>query len=307
MTSAARRNGLARDIVEAYRWQRRLGAAVFLEPFCHIVADPGHPDVWDVNHVDAVVAETDTEIESVFAAMEARLAHAETQVIHTDGFTSDVFLARLALDDFVERPVTIQMALLGALADRGAPVSLRPVSGDEDWEALLSLVIANHAERQDLADLGLTAAFSWRMTEVWRKKSPAYQLYLAIEDGTPVAYGGCAAAPGGVGMIEDLFTLPEARRRGVARGLIADFVDRLRGAGCRTVFLGALADDWPKRLYASLGFRPVGLARTWVREQARLKSWELRTVEPYRVASDRRPGPVSGSKTWSGEPFPCRR
>ena len=103
------------------------------------------------------------------------------------------------------------------------------------------------------------------MSEFWRKKSPAYTLYLAIENDAPVAYGGCAAAPGGVGMIEDLFTSPVARRRGVARGMIAAFVDRLRRAGCGTVFLGALAEDWPKRLYACLGFRPVGLARTWVR------------------------------------------
>jgi len=44
-------------------------------------------------------------------------------VIHTDCFTRDAFLARLALDDFEERPVTIQMAL----TDRGAPIELRPV------------------------------------------------------------------------------------------------------------------------------------------------------------------------------------
>jgi GNAT superfamily N-acetyltransferase len=219
--------------------------------------------------VDAVTAKTDAEIDTVFAAMEARLSHAETQVIHTDGFTSDALLARLALDDFVQRPATIQMALSGVLADHGAPVTLKPVVGRDDWEALLSLAIANHAERQDLADLGLTAAFSLQMTEVWRKKSPAYTLFLATENEAPIAYGGCAVAPRGVGMIEDLFTLPVARGRGVARGVIADFVARLRGAGCGTVFLGAVADDWPKRLYARLGFRPVTLARTWVRQGER--------------------------------------
>jgi len=35
--------------------------------------------------------------------------------------------------------------------------------------------------------------------------------------------------------------------------------------GCETLFLGALADEQAKRLYARLGFRPVGLARTWVK------------------------------------------
>ena len=108
MTPAPTRDDLARDIVAAYRWQRRLGAAVFAEPFCHIVADPAHPDVWDVNHVDAVTAETDAEIDTVLAAMEAHLAHAETQVIYSDRiFTPDAFLARLALEDFDLRPLAI--------------------------------------------------------------------------------------------------------------------------------------------------------------------------------------------------------
>ena len=63
---------------------------------------------------------TDTEIDAVFRATSWR-------VIHTDGFTPDAFLARLALNDFEERPVTIQMALQGELTDRGAPIELRPV------------------------------------------------------------------------------------------------------------------------------------------------------------------------------------
>ena len=34
----------------------------------------------------------------------------------------------------------------------------------------------------------------------------------------------------------------------------------------RTVCLGALASEQPKHLYARLGFRPLTLARAWVRE-----------------------------------------
>jgi predicted GNAT family acetyltransferase len=40
----------------------------------------------------------------------------------------------------------------------------------------------------------------------------------------------------------------------------------LRARGCEPIFLGALANDRPKRLYARLGFRPVTLARTWARK-----------------------------------------
>ncbi len=203
---------LPRLIAEAYRWQRRLGATLIAMPYCCIVADPERPDVWDVNHVDEVTAETDAEADAVFGAMEQRLAHAPWRVFHTDCCTSDVFLARLALDDFEERPATIQMALRAELARRGTPVELRPVVSDADWAALLGLVLANHGERSRGDDLDLPPAFSRQMVEVYRTKGDAYRFHLAIEDGAPVAYGAYAAAPNSAGMIEDLFTLPSARR-----------------------------------------------------------------------------------------------
>ena len=145
----------------------------------------------------------------------------------------DAFLARLALEDFEARSPTIQMALQAELARSGAPVELRPVVKDADWGALLGLVLANHGERSRGDDLDLPPEFSRQMVEVYRAKGGAYRFHLAIEDGAPVAY---AAAPNGAGMIEDLFTLPSARRRGVATGMIAEFAKRLGAAGCHTIF-----------------------------------------------------------------------
>jgi GNAT superfamily N-acetyltransferase len=257
---------LVRAIAEAYRWQRRLGNAQIASSHCHIVADLARPDVWDANHADEVTAQTDGEIDAVFAAMDEHLAHTPWRVVHTDCFTPDSFLARLALDDFEERPVTIQMALHGELTDRGAAVELRRVSSDADWVELLKLVIADHAEGRRTAGLELSEDFSAAVVAHYRAKSGAYHFHLAMQEDVPVAYGAHAAAPNGVGMIEDLFTLQSARRKGIATAMIAAFTDRLRADGCHTVFLGALANEQPKHLYARLGFRPLTLARAWVRE-----------------------------------------
>ena len=41
---------------------------------------------------------------------------------------------------------------------------------------------------------------------------------------------------------------------------------RLREEGCDAVFLDAHAGDTPKHLYARLGFAPVAVTRTWVKE-----------------------------------------
>lgn len=255
---------LAKNIAEAYRWQRRLGAHVIVEPHCCIVSNPACPDVWDLNHADEVTASSESEIEAVFAAMDAHLAHTPWRVVHTDRLTADLFLARLALEGFAERPAGILMALSGDLADRGLSLPLHAVQTDSDWDSLLTLVVANHAEGR----LDRTPGFSGKLVSAYRAKAPKFQFCLAMLDGSPVAYGAVAKAPNGVGVIEDLFTLPSARRRGIATGMIAAFVDRLRASGSSTIILGALATEDPKRLYARLGFRPVALLREWVRKIA---------------------------------------
>ncbi len=259
---------IGKAIAEAYRWQRRLGNTGLAATCCHIVANPSLSQVWDANHADAVTARTDLEIASVFAAMDAHLSHTPWRVVHTDCFTPDAFLGRLALDGFREQPVTIQMVLQGELSDKGPIVEIRPVLDDSDWRVMHSLVALDHAEGRRTAGLAVMPEFTTSMVSAYRAKRPHYHFNLIIQDGAPVAYGAYAIAPNGVGMIEDLFTLPTARRRGIATAMIAAFSDRLRASGCRVIFLGALASEQPKHLYARLGFCPVGLARSWVMKKA---------------------------------------
>ncbi|MFG3346683.1 GNAT family N-acetyltransferase [Streptomyces sp. NPDC048018] len=62
----------------------------------------------------------------------------------------------------------------------------------------------------------------------------------------------------GVAQIEDLVTAAAHLGRGHA-GVVLDTALRLAdAAGCTTVFLTALADDWPRHWYARRGFAPVG-------------------------------------------------
>ncbi len=257
---------LAHRIAGAYRWQRRLGNSLLALPHCGVVSNVGCPDVWDANHVDEVTAESAAEVNAVLQAMDDEFQHTRWRVAHTDRFTPDPFLARLALENFVERPITIQMVLHGDVSERGAAVDLRAVATDDDWEALLGLVLVDFAEGRRTGDLDLSPEFTASMVESYRAKAADYHFHLVICEGAPIAYGAYAIAPNRVGIIEDLFTLPAARRGGVATGLIAAFVDRLRGAGCDTVFIGAFASEQPKHLYARLGFRPIMLARTWTKE-----------------------------------------
>src|SRR4051812_7312091 len=92
-----------RAIVQAYRFQRRLGHRVIESSGCCIVANAAIPDVWDANHVDSVTAENEAQIQAVFAAMDEHLKHTRWRVVHTDCFTPERFLAWLGYRGFEER------------------------------------------------------------------------------------------------------------------------------------------------------------------------------------------------------------
>lgn len=254
-----------RLIAGAYRWQRRLGHRLIDLPHCTIVADPAKPDLWDANHADDVTATTDAEIDAVLAAMDEHLAHSDWRVVHSDAFTPDRFHARLAYLGFEERPVVVQMICdrLTPLGD--APIDLVEIVDDAGWAALTDLVRADVTEGKRTGGLNLDDSFVADMVANYRAKAPAYRFHLALLDGVPVAYGAMVAAPNGMGMIEDLFTLPSARRGGIASTMIAHFDAALRAEGCSGIFLGAVAEEEAKSLYFKLGFRPAMLSRCWVK------------------------------------------
>jgi GNAT superfamily N-acetyltransferase len=63
---------------------------------------------------------------------------------------------------------------------------------------------------------------------------------------------------GTVAQVEDVGTVKAARRGGLARAACSAALDAALAAGHEFVFIVADQDDWPKELYAKLGFDPVG-------------------------------------------------
>jgi hypothetical protein len=134
-----------RSIAETYRWHRGLGHSTKEFGCGRIVFDLKHPNVWDANHADGITAESDEQIEGVLEALNLHLGHSDWRVVHTDPFTPDPFVARLALDGFEERPAVIQMALSGHVrAD--AIGELCPIESAAQWLELTELVALDHGE-----------------------------------------------------------------------------------------------------------------------------------------------------------------
>jgi ribosomal protein S18 acetylase RimI-like enzyme len=89
--------------------------------------------------------------------------------------------------------------------------------------------------------------------------------FFGVEvDGEIVAWSDLYLAQG-VAQVEDVATRPEHRGRGYATAVVLRAVEEARRAGADLVFLVADDKDWPKQLYARLGFEPVGLAYKFIR------------------------------------------
>ena len=81
---------------------------------------------------------------------------------------------------------------------------------------------------------------------------------------------------GGVAQIEDVEVLEEFRGLGLGRAIVQHALDEALRAG-ELVYLEALAEDWPRELYAKLGFTVVGRRDVYTRLPGPLTRLRLRT------------------------------
>ena len=93
------------------------------------------------------------------------------------------------------------------------------------------------------------------------------RLFAGEADGKLVAHTELYCEDG-VGQVENVFTLPDYRSRGLARSLVLHAVAESHAAGNDLTFLVADADDWPQRLYEKLGFETVGRYARFLKPRA---------------------------------------
>lgn len=249
----------AARVADARRWFRIQGHAPVERDGIAVVATPEHPGTWDANFVTVAPG-------VVPAALFARLAADVAtgwQVVHTDCLVDPSIEAALALAGFTTPMALIEMVSARVVAPLPAPLVTLVEVDAGTWPTFAALIEADQREGRRAG--GYDPALAAGLIEARRRRIGPCRYWLLVEDEAAVGYGMTAVCPNGLGLIENLFTLPAHRGRGVMSGFIVEAARRLRAAGCDAIFLDAQAGDAPARLYARLGFRPVSLARTWVR------------------------------------------
>lgn len=249
----------AARVAAARRWYRALGYDPIERDGVTVVATPAHPDTWEANWLQAAA---DAGPDAVLAAL-ARYRPAGWQVVVTDALTPPSVEAALALDDFSAASTLIEMAASRiAVPTNSPPITLTPV-GEAEWPRFAALVDIDQREGKRTGEHDEAVAAG--LLDGMRRRLGLCRYWLIGDEHGDAGYGMTVACPGGLGLIESLFTLPDRRGRGLMSAFIARAANLLRDEGCDAVFLDAHAHDTPKRLYARLGFAPVAMARTWVR------------------------------------------
>lgn len=229
------------------------------------VRDRQFPDIYDANHVSAISASRAGEVDRILARAEVEYAHCNHRRYHVDFRTSPLLTARLALEGYT-RDDTLLMLLEGVLQGSPKDHDVRPVHRGQDWEAYAALKAADWEEhRQRLPEPKPGPEIGEAFVRIYRRKAPALQYFLAYVDDKPAAFFSSWPGFDGIGQVEDLFTLPEYRHRGLATALMHRCVQDSRQRGARGVIIACDPTDTPKNMYRAMGFVPVALATHYLK------------------------------------------
>ena len=240
-----------------------LGNEVVVTPRARFVRNLASSRIYDANHGTAIRAETAAEIDDVLRRADEIFADVEHRTFKLDPCTPSAFEGRLLLDGYTGSS-ELQLLLEGDLDARPPTIDIRTVASDADWEAVARLTRLDHEEEAQKANREpISPVVTAEMVASKRVKAPDLTFFLAAVDGVDCAFFSSWPGTNGVGKVEDLFTAPAFRRRGIATALIAHAVRDARHRGAGPVLIGADPDDAPKHMYAAMGFRPLCVLRSY--------------------------------------------
>jgi GNAT superfamily N-acetyltransferase len=214
-----------------------------------------HPRVWYLN---GLLVDGTKDVDPGELAAEAELLHTDAGQAHRRCDVPDEAVGA-RLEGFFRRiGWRIEQELVMAYqrgGNRGADTStVEEVTGEDLLALRRELERAEPwATDEEIVEEVLDA------NRLWQQAGNAR--YFAVRaDGSPVAAGDLYS-DGKIAQVEAVATLPAYRGKGYASAVVLRAVKEAQAAGHDLVFLTADAGDWPKELYARIGFEEIG--RTW--------------------------------------------
>jgi GNAT superfamily N-acetyltransferase len=257
--------GLLEQAVDALHGYFELGNDRRPVAFATLVASPECPNVYDANCVTRVAAETTADIDHLLAEADVAYSALGHRCFKVDPLTPPPFVARLVVEGY-EPSVELQSVLETSVDASARAVPIRPVVDDADWLSVAQLMRMDHVESARKRGVECwPQAITDQMVEQKKQKAPDVQFFVARVDDRDCAFFSAWPGVNGIGKVEDLFTVPSFRHRGIATALMVHAVADARRRGGEVVLIGADVNDTPKLMYYRMGFRPLLLYSSFIR------------------------------------------
>lgn len=213
-----------------------------------VVATPSLPAVWSLNQLRVTEPLGFAELLQLADGQLPDRGYVDIAVEHQETGPS-LERAFRAAGWKVERDVVM------ALSDPPDHVADTSVVVEVGEDELMDLMARWYGE-----DPGPTPQERLQLVDHNRREARVYDdrlLGVRSIDGRLVAMSKLRT-DGRTAQVEDVYTAPEARGRGYARALVSRAAELGQAEGAELTFIVADDNNWPKRLYGRIGFRPVG-------------------------------------------------
>jgi GNAT superfamily N-acetyltransferase len=238
----------------ALAFMRALGDAcaerVVPIPGGHAVLDARHPLLWDANHLRVETSEA-PDAAALAAAADRQLGGLGFRaVVVLDPGVAEALASPLHACGYRERHELLMLLGPTLAAPAESPFEIEEVAREvvsaSRIAASLKLMSSEQIGRQLASRDALIAA----ATDVRS---------FAVPVGGTIAARCQLYGAGAAMQVENVYTDPVHRLRGLAGALVAHAVREARAAGAEVVFLRTDASGLPQRLYRRLGFVDAGL------------------------------------------------
>ena len=240
---------LARALRTCWRVDETAADEVVTIPEGTVLRCPAFPDAWSVNAVRLERPEPDLRL----ADAEALAARHVPAVPYRHVLVEDEPTAlRLTAEAGRTPGWKADVELVMGLEDP-PPVPGRHALRAGDVEEVLELLAVW------LTEEGHPPATVEQIVARSRREHRAFPEHHVLADhlNAPAAMATARLA-GDVAQVEDVYAVPDVRGIGLGRAVTAAAARIAADSGADLVFIVADDDDWPKDLYASLGFAPLG-------------------------------------------------
>jgi GNAT superfamily N-acetyltransferase len=229
-----------------------------------------HDDLRPVYHLNSLMLDAPLspglDAKSIIALADRWLGH----LPHRHVVLDDATAADAIAPEFTRAGWAMQRTVFMALSEDPDRPARTGIAREVDVGTLRELELRLAEEDPPL---GAGQSFAERLVEamdVLRGATRA-RCFTAGEDGEPAA--ACTLflerADGGTALVDNVGTLRAQRRRGLARAVVTAAIELARGEGCDPIVIPADVDDWPKELYARMGFVPLGVQVAFTLARAR--------------------------------------